>query len=88
MIQLENVSKIFDTGFNQVRALSEVNLNVQQGEFIAIKGPSGSGKSTMMNIIGLLDRPTKGKYILANNDVSTLFISTFSPIFDISRIIF
>ena len=63
MIQLENVSKIFDTGFNQVRALSEVNLNVQQGEFIAIKGPSGSGKSTMMNIIGLLDRPTKGKYI-------------------------
>ena len=80
MIQLENVSKIFDTGFNQVRALSEVNLNVQQGEFIAIKGPSGSGKSTMMNIIGLLDRPTKGKYILANNDVSTLNDNTRSHI--------
>ena len=80
MIQLEYVSKIFDTGFNQVRALSEVNLNVQQGEFIAIKGPSGSGKSTMMNIIGLLDRPTKGKYILANNDVSTLNDNTRSHI--------
>ena len=80
MIQLENVSKIFDTGFNQVRALSEVNLNVQQGEFIAIKGPSGSGKSTMMNIIGLLDRPTKGKYILANNDVSKLNDNTRSHI--------
>ena len=51
MIQLENVSKIFDTGFNQVRALSEVNLNVQQGEFIAIKGPSGSGKSTTAKLL-------------------------------------
>lgn len=72
MIELQKVSKIFDTGFNQVHALSEVNLKLSQGEFVAIKGPSGSGKSTMMNIIGLLDRPTQGKYILANNDVSTM----------------
>ena len=72
MIELLNISKIFDTGFNQVNALSEIDIKIDQGEFIAIKGPSGSGKSTMMNIIGLLDRPTTGKYLLGNNDVSTL----------------
>ena len=80
MIELQKVSKIFDTGFNQVHALSEVNLKLSQGEFVAIKGPSGSGKSTMMNIIGLLDRPTQGKYILANNDVSTMNDKTRSKI--------
>ncbi len=72
MIELSNISKIFDTGFNQVNALSEIDVKIDQGEFVAIKGPSGSGKSTMMNIIGLLDRPTKGKYFLGNKDVSTL----------------
>ena len=80
MIELQKVSKIFDTGFNQVHALSEVNLKLSQGEFVAIKGPSGSGKSTMMNIIGLLDRPTQGKYNLANNDVSTMNDKTRSKI--------
>jgi putative ABC transport system ATP-binding protein len=80
VIELQKVSKIFDTGFNQVHALSEVNLKLSQGEFVAIKGPSGSGKSTMMNIIGLLDRPTQGKYILANNDVSTMNDNTRSKI--------
>jgi len=72
VIELSNISKIFDTGFNQVNALSEIDVKIDQGEFVAIKGPSGSGKSTMMNIIGLLDRPTKGKYFLGNKDVSTL----------------
>ena len=72
MIELSNISKIIDTGFNQVNALSDIDVKIDQGEFVAIKGPSGSGKSTMMNIIGLLDRPTKGKYFLGNNDVSTL----------------
>ena len=72
MIELSNISKIFDTGFNQVNALSDIDVKIDQGEFVAIKGPSGSGKSTMMNIIGLLDRPTKGKYFLGNRDVSTL----------------
>ena len=80
MIELQKVSKVFDTGFNQVHALSEVNLKLSQGEFVAIKGPSGSGKSTMINIIGLLDRPTQGKYILANNDVSTMNDKTRSKI--------
>ena len=55
-----------------MNALSDIDVKIDQGEFVAIKGPSGSGKSTMMNIIGLLDRPTKGKYFLGNNDVSTL----------------
>ena len=55
-------------------------MKLSQGEFVAIKGPSGSGKSTMMNIIGLLDRPTQGKYILANNDVSTMNDKTRSKI--------
>ncbi|MBP06043.1 ABC transporter ATP-binding protein [Chloroflexi bacterium] len=72
MIELKEVSKIFDTGFNKVNALSNVDIKIDQGEFVAIKGPSGSGKSTMMNIIGLLDRPSHGKYLLGNNDVSTL----------------
>ena len=80
MIELQKVSKVFDTGFYQVHALSEVNLKLSKGEFVAIKGPSGSGKSTMMNIIGLLDRPTQGKYILANNDVSTMNDKTRSKI--------
>ena len=72
MIELSNIYKIFDTGFNQVNALSDIDIKIEQGEFVAIKGPSGSGKSTMMNIIGLLDRPTAGKYFLGKNDVSTL----------------
>ena len=72
MIELSNIYKIFDTGFNQVNALSDIDIKIEQGEFVAIKGPSGSGKSTMMNIIGLLDRPTAGKYYLGKNDVSTL----------------
>jgi putative ABC transport system ATP-binding protein len=72
MIELNKVSKIFDTGFNQVNALSNVDVKIDQGEFVAIKGPSGSGKSTMMNIIGLLDRPSKGQYLLGSNDVSKL----------------
>ncbi|MEC7837209.1 MAG: ABC transporter ATP-binding protein [Chloroflexota bacterium] len=72
MIELNKVSKIFDTGFNQVSALSNVDVKIDQGEFVAIKGPSGSGKSTMMNIIGLLDRPSEGQYLLGSNDVSKL----------------
>lgn len=64
MIKLENVSKTYDLGVNKVYALKNINLPVKEGDFTAIMGPSGSGKSTLMNIIGLMDRPTEGRFIL------------------------
>jgi putative ABC transport system ATP-binding protein len=72
IIQLEDVSRIYDTGKVQVPALVDVNLDVADGEFLAIVGPSGSGKSTMMNILGCLDRPTSGRYILDGRPVDEL----------------
>ncbi len=72
MIKLHGVSRIYDTGRVQVPALLDVNLEVAQGEFLAIIGPSGSGKSTMMNILGCLDRPTAGRYILDGQPVEEL----------------
>jgi len=70
VIRLENVYKIYDLGEIQVQALRGVSLEVRAGEFVAIMGPSGSGKSTVMNILGCLDRPTKGRYFLDGVDVS------------------
>lgn len=64
MITLRNVVKIYRTGDVELRALAGVNLEIAQGEFVAIMGPSGSGKSTMMNILGCLDKATRGDYIL------------------------
>ena len=72
IIQLEDVSRIYDTGRVQVPALVDVNLEVAEGEFLAIIGPSGSGKSTMMNILGCLDRPTSGRYVLDGQPVDEL----------------
>lgn len=72
VIRIERVSKIYRTGDITVHALRALSLSVQHGEFVAIMGPSGSGKSTLMNIIGCLDRPTKGQYFLENVDVSTM----------------
>ena len=72
IIVLEDVSRIYDTGKVQVPALMSVNLKVAKGEFLAIIGPSGSGKSTMMNILGCLDRPTSGRYILDGQAVDEL----------------
>lgn len=72
MIMIENLFKTYDTGIVKVEALKEVNLTVQEGEFIAVMGPSGSGKSTLMNILGLLDRPTAGTYLLDGVDTSSL----------------
>ena len=72
VIALKDVSKLYGFGDATTLALDEVNLEIEAGEFIAVMGPSGSGKSTLMNIIGLLDRPTHGKYTLGNRMVSRL----------------
>lgn len=72
IIRLEDISKIYGVGETEVRALVDVNLSVEQGEYCAIMGASGSGKSTAMNMIGCLDRPTAGHYYLDNVDVAGL----------------
>ena len=70
MIRIEDVHKDYLMGNTVVKALNGVSLNIEPEEFISIMGPSGSGKSTLMNIIGILDRPTTGKYYLEGEDVS------------------
>jgi putative ABC transport system ATP-binding protein len=72
IIELEGISRTYDTGKVQVPALRDVDLDVAKGEFLAIIGPSGSGKSTMMNILGCLDRPTSGRYLLDGQPVDEL----------------
>lgn len=72
IVRLEHISKVYGFGETEVRALADVNLIVEQGEYCSIMGASGSGKSTAMNIIGCLDRPTEGHYYLDNVDVSQL----------------
>ena len=70
MIQIKDVKKVYGSGPVKVEALSNINITVAGSEFIAIIGPSGSGKSTLMNIIGCIDRPTEGTYLLDDIDVS------------------
>jgi putative ABC transport system ATP-binding protein len=72
MIELQNVSRIFTVGDQQVSALREINLQLGGGEYVSIMGPSGSGKSTLLNLIGLLDRPTSGDYRLDGGNVTDL----------------
>jgi putative ABC transport system ATP-binding protein len=72
MIELEKITKIYQMGKVEVPALKEINLKVQAGEMVALVGASGSGKSTLMNLIGFLDKPTAGKYLLEGVDVSQL----------------
>jgi putative ABC transport system ATP-binding protein len=72
VIQLDHIHKTYSMGDVEVHALRGISLTINQGEFVAIMGASGSGKSTTMNIIGCLDRPTRGKYVLDGEDVSEL----------------
>lgn len=70
MISLEGITKTYEVGKEKIDVLKNINLSVKSGEFTAIMGPSGSGKSTLMNIIGCLDRPSQGHYLLDEVDVS------------------
>jgi putative ABC transport system ATP-binding protein len=72
VIELRDISKVYQMGEVEVHALRGASMNVDKGEIMAIMGPSGSGKSTMMNIIGCLDQPTQGSYLLEGQDVSHL----------------
>jgi putative ABC transport system ATP-binding protein len=72
IVALENLCKTYRLGSGAVSVLRGVDLRVETGEYLAIMGPSGSGKSTLLNILGCLDRPTQGRYVLAGQDVSTL----------------
>jgi putative ABC transport system ATP-binding protein len=72
LIMLENVKKTYSLGDTEVHALAGVSFSVEPAEFIAVMGSSGSGKSTLMNILGCLDRPTSGRYLLAGEEVSRL----------------
>ncbi len=72
MIQLKKIYKWFNTGSNRTFILKDINLNVNQGEFISIMGPSGSGKSTLLNVMGMLDEANEGEYIFMDQDVLKL----------------
>lgn len=80
LIKIENVSKIYKNGDLKVNALKNINMNVEKGEFLGVIGTSGSGKSTLMNIIGCLDYPSEGKYILNGKNVGRMSENKLSQI--------
>ncbi len=75
MIELKDISKIYKMGDVEVPALKDISFKIEEGEFVAIMGPSGSGKSTLMNILGCLDVPMSGKYLLGG--ISTEKLSDY-----------
>ena len=79
-IAVHDLTKVYDLGEIQVRALRGVSVEIRTGEFVAVIGPSGSGKSTFMHILGCLDRPTGGRYVLDGHDVSTLSKNTLATV--------
>jgi len=72
MIRLTAISRVFQMGDQEVRALNDINLEIASGEYVSIMGPSGSGKSTLLNVVGLLDRPNSGNYELDGSNVTAL----------------
>lgn len=80
LITIQDMSKIYNPGENEVRALNHVSLTINSGEYVAIIGHSGSGKSTLMNMLGCLDVPTSGKYYLDGHDVSIMTDNELSDI--------
>jgi len=80
IVAIENLCKTYYLGALELPALRDLNLQIKQGEYIAIMGPSGSGKSTLLNLLGCLDRPTSGRYMLGDSDVSKLDDNELSAI--------
>jgi len=72
MIRLDKACRLFQVGDQEVRALDDVSMTIENGDYLSIMGPSGSGKSTLLNVIGLLDRPTSGTYVLDDRETTTL----------------
>lgn len=72
MIDLQSICRHFQMGDQEVRALDQVNVHIESGEYVSIMGPSGSGKSTLLNVLGLLDRPTAGTYLLDGRETTSL----------------
>lgn len=70
IIELKGIEKAYPVGDGEVSVLKGINLNIEKGEFVALMGPSGSGKSTLLNIVGCLDRPTRGRFLLLGKDIS------------------
>ncbi len=78
--EIKDLCKVYTMGTNKVHALRNVDLSFEQGEFISIMGPSGSGKSTLLNLLGCLDRPTSGQYLLGDQDVAKMNDDALSAI--------
>ena len=72
LIELKGIERVFQLGDAAVHALAGLDLRIDNGEYVAVMGPSGSGKSTLLNLLGLLDRPNAGAYLLEGRDVTTL----------------
>lgn len=72
LIELQDIQRVFQVGDETVHALADVDLRIEAGEYLSLMGPSGSGKSTLLNVLGLLDRPTAGRYALDGRDTTTL----------------
>lgn len=79
-IRLQGISRIYQMAAGEVGALKEIDLTVEEGEYVAVMGPSGSGKTTLLNLLGCLDRPTSGRYYLGGEDVSVLSDDQLSEI--------